>query len=285
MASSSLHEPVHIPDWAWQRPETRDTLAARDVGGLFRLAQRYAGASQARIASAVGISQGRVNEHIHGKRGAATLDLFLRVADGLHLPDDARIAMGLAPRRPDPAGGGVVSGEISRVYPNQAPVADEIRQRAHDADELDVLAVRGLGILGLNDSLLRPALAGRSTPLRVRVLLLDPACPAAERRAHEIGEQVDSFAAGIRYAVARLREVAHANGVLDVTLRLYTRLPVWRMIRLDEVLYLSAFDAAWEGHESVVYRIPRTERGAFWHGHRRDYTELWDTATPTGDAA
>ncbi|WP_018349829.1 hypothetical protein [Longispora albida] len=28
---------------------------------------------------------------------------------------------------------------------------------------------------------------------------------------------------------------------------LYDALPIWRMIRLDEMLYLSAFDSRWEG--------------------------------------
>jgi transcriptional regulator with XRE-family HTH domain len=279
MSLPSPYEPIHIPDWAWQRPETRDLLAKRDVGGLFRLAQQYAGASQSRIAAATGMSQARVNEIVNGHRTVAALDVLLRIADGLHMPDPARITMGLAPTRAETADLTTLSGEIGAVYPNQQPVAEEIRRRARDAQELDVLAVRALGILGLNDSLLRPALAGRVEPLRLRVLLLEPDCPAAVRRAAEIGESHESFAAGIRLALARLREVAEANGVLDVRVRLYERLPVWRVIRLDGVQYVSAFDAAWEGHESAVYEVPRTPRGAFWAGFARLFEDLWDTST------
>jgi hypothetical protein len=62
--------------------------------------------------------------------------------------------------------------------------------------------------------------------------------------------------------------------------RLHTRLPVWRLIRLDEVLYVSAFDASWEGHESTVYEIPHTPRGAFWAGFRRLFDDVWDSAEP-----
>ncbi len=179
-----------------------------------------------------------------------------------------------------------LSGEIGRLYPNQAPVTDIIRARARDAAEVDILAVRGLGIIGLNDSMLRPVLAARQTPLRVRALLLDPDCPAAARRAGEIGESSEAFTAGIRLALARLREVAGSNAAVDLRVWLHVRLPVWRIIRLDEVMYVSAFDAAWEGHESTVYEIPRTPRGAFWAGFRRLFDDVRDNARPAiGGAA
>jgi hypothetical protein len=210
----------------------------------------------------------------------ASIDVLERIATGLNMPDDASIAMGLAPQQATGDDLTTMSGEIGHVFPNQLPVAEEIRRRAGDADELDVLAVRALGIMGLNDSLLRPALLARTTPLKVRVLLLDPDCPLAARRAQEIGESPESFASGIRLALARLREVSSLNGVVNLQVRLYSRLPVWRVIRLDELMYVSAFDAAWEGHESAVYEIPHTPRGAFWAGYRRGFEDLWVNAEP-----
>jgi transcriptional regulator with XRE-family HTH domain len=118
-APSTVYQPIRLPDWAWQRAETKRLLADRDIAALFRLAQRYGNASQARIAAAVGISQGRVNEIIHGRRDVANLDVLLRIADGLHMPDDARMALGLAPMRP-PATLLGMSGEIAAVYLSQA---------------------------------------------------------------------------------------------------------------------------------------------------------------------
>lgn len=278
MSLPSPYAPIPIPDWAWQRPETRQTLRDRDIAALFRFAQQYGGASQNRIAAATGIAQGRVNEIINGRRSVANLDVLQRIADGLHMPDDARIVMGLAPTSADSTSLNNLSGEITRVYPNQQPVAEEIRRRAGDAQQLDILAVRGLGIIGLNDSLLRPALIARTAPLRVRVLLLDPDCPSAARRAGEIGESLPTFTAGIRLALARLEEIATANHVIDLQVGLYTQLPVWRIIRLDNVEYVSAFDAAWEGHESAVYEIPRTPRGAFWAGFSRLFEDVWNNS-------
>lgn len=278
MRVASPYEPIHVPDWAWQRPETRTVLSERDISGLFRLAQRYGGASQARIAAAVGISQGRVNEIINGRRSVANFDVLERIADGLHMPDDARIAMGLAPRRDSGAVLSALSGEIAAVYASQSPIADAIRHRAAQAASLDILAVRALGIVGLNDSLLRPALAARATSLRMRVLLLDPDCAAAERRAAEIRESPAAFRAGILLSIARLAEMAEASSSIALEVGVYTRLPVWRIIRCDAVQYVSAFDAAWEGHESAVYEIPHSPRGAFWAGFCRLFDDVRDNS-------
>jgi transcriptional regulator with XRE-family HTH domain len=275
MSAPLTMQAIHIPDWAWQRPEARLMLRERDMPKIFALARTYGGASQARIAAAIGLSQPRVNEILKGRRGVTSIDVLERIAAGLNMPDDARIILGLAPQQPGENDLKLMSGEISHVYPNQVPVAEEIRRRASEVNELDVLAVRALGIIGLNDSLLRPALLARESPLRVRVLLLDPDCPAAQIRAGEIEESPESFSAGIRLALSRLREVAATNQTVDLTVKLYDRLPIWRLIRLDGVVYVSAFDAAWEGHESAVYEIPHTPRGAFWAGHRRGFEDLW----------
>lgn len=74
-------------------------LRGRDVGRLFHLAKRYAGASQHRIATATGVPQSRVNALMNGRCGPVTsIEVLERIADGLNLPDHARASMGLAAR-------------------------------------------------------------------------------------------------------------------------------------------------------------------------------------------
>src|SRR5205823_11213956 len=127
--------------------------------------QRYSGASQGRIAAATGLLQGRVSEIIHRTRTVTTLELFERIAHGLGMPDDARMLLGLAPCHP--AGldhlGASGRAEILAVYPSQSNARAEIERRAGLATKIDVLAVRGLGILGMNDSLL-PGRRSRTPP-------------------------------------------------------------------------------------------------------------------------
>lgn len=94
----SAFDPIDIPDAIWDRDESREILKKRDVAGLFRLAVKYAGASQNRIATATGLSQPRVNKILNGAAGPIQeLAVFERIATGLDLPDHARMLLGLAP--------------------------------------------------------------------------------------------------------------------------------------------------------------------------------------------
>jgi len=69
------------------------------MGALFRLLRQYTGLSQTRIATATGIPQGRVSEIIRDKRAVGAKHVFERIANGLNMPDPARLALGLAPHQ------------------------------------------------------------------------------------------------------------------------------------------------------------------------------------------
>ncbi|MET7697354.1 helix-turn-helix transcriptional regulator [Streptomyces sp. NPDC005485] len=277
--------PIELPDWAWERAEVRQSLRTRDMGAAFRHVQQYAGASQARIAAAVGMTQARVNEIINGHREVSRLDVYERIADGLRMPDDARHLLGLAAGREKRSGGAAFDlaafPEVVRVYAAQNSAAEEIRQQAHTAQQLDILAVRGLGVIGLNKSLLRACLPREQggKGLRVRVLLLDPDSEALTRRAAEIGESAESLASGVRLAEARLRELLADS--CDIEVYRYRMLPTWRLIRTDSTMFVSAFDAGWEGHESATYKVMETPHGPLFRGFSRMFEALIDGAQRT----
>ncbi|GAA1589702.1 hypothetical protein [Streptomyces globosus] len=165
-----------------------------------------------------------------------------------------------------------------RVYSSQASARGEIRQQARAAAELDILAVRGLGLIGLNDSLLREHLSRAQGALRVRVALLHPEAPALATRAAEIGESVESLAGGVRLAEARLRELA---GICDIQVYRYAMLPTWRVVRTDRTVFVGAFDAGWEGHESATYKVMETPHGPLYRGFRRMFEAVVDGAERT----
>jgi hypothetical protein len=106
------------------------------------------------------------------------------------------------------------------------------------------------------------------------VLLLDPDAPAAAVRASEIGESTEAFAAGIRLCIARLAELADYRS-LDLRVALYSDLPTWRIIRLDDVLYLSAFGEWSEGHRSGMYKLTAAANGVLHAGFVRHFEDVW----------
>ncbi|GAA5086063.1 transcriptional regulator with XRE-family HTH domain [Thermocatellispora tengchongensis] len=94
-------EPIKIPDEVWEREQTREVLKRRDIPGLFELARKYAGASQARIGAATGISQGRISRYMRGLIQVTELEVYERIATGLGLPDHARTLFGVGATHTD----------------------------------------------------------------------------------------------------------------------------------------------------------------------------------------
>lgn len=97
-ASGGTLGALRMDEAFWQRQDVQQCLSRRDIGGLFSLVRRYSGASQHRIGAAVDLPQSRVSAIMNGKRMIAGFEVFERLADGLGMPDRARIQLGLAPR-------------------------------------------------------------------------------------------------------------------------------------------------------------------------------------------
>ena len=123
MRDSAFGPVAASPDF-WSRPDVGQALASRDMGELFRLLNR-AGISQMRIGTATGNAQGRISDIIHGKYQVKTVDSFIRIADGLAMPDDARMALGLAPVRPAGIPGQHLPATASAAGQHPVPLAAE----------------------------------------------------------------------------------------------------------------------------------------------------------------
>jgi hypothetical protein len=99
---------ITVPDSLWRHPEMRKALADRDAGVLFQLVKQYTGASQTQLAIACDTTQGKISSYMK-KTGAAQvekLEMWERIVDGLGMPDEARMTLGLAPRSFRGSGGG-----------------------------------------------------------------------------------------------------------------------------------------------------------------------------------
>ncbi len=267
---------MNMPASAWRRPDIRQALQQRDAGALLRLVQHHSGVSQARLATAAGLGQGRLNEVINGHRQVTRLDVLERLADGLTMPDDARVLFGLAPVHAATLTG---HAEIAGIFSVQGEADHQLREHAGSASAIDILAVRALGLIGLNDSLFRGPLTTRTNPVHRRVLLLDPACPAVAIRAGEIGESASALASGIQLSTARLAEL-NDHAMVGIETRLYDTLPTWRMLVFDGTMYLSAFAANSEGHRSGMYKLTAAADGVLHAGFLRQFDDMWRQAEP-----
>jgi transcriptional regulator with XRE-family HTH domain len=78
------------------RRDFRQALRARDFGMVFRLLRRHQGTTQAQIAAATGLTQGRVSKLMSDlQMRVMHIDVIERIADGLRIPG---VMVGLAAR-------------------------------------------------------------------------------------------------------------------------------------------------------------------------------------------
>ncbi|BCK57098.1 helix-turn-helix transcriptional regulator [Nocardia wallacei] len=208
-----------------------------------------AGMSQRELAARVGYSRQYVSMAEWENSGLPSAELVSAI-------DMALCAGGELTALRAEAGSSRKRAEISTTYRSQAEATREIRGLTVNADTIDVMAIRGLGILGLNGSLLRDSIPEGA---RIRVLLLDPESEAVAARAESIGESVESFTAGIQLSIARIKELADTGR--SVAIYTYSHVPVWRIIKIDHVLFVSAFTVNREGHAAPTHRVEPNDQG------------------------
>lgn len=134
MRESALDPPV-IKDEFWNRPDVCQALAQREIGALFRLLRQYEGLSQIKIGTAVELAQVRVSRISRDLEDVTTRHVLTRIANGLSMPNHARLRLGIAPREADqqPADH---PARISRV-----DQGDELLRRISSARYLDTSVI------------------------------------------------------------------------------------------------------------------------------------------------
>ena len=93
---------VEIPASLWQRDAMTEALRDRDMGLVLRLVRQYAGTSQTQMAIAFGMTQAKVSIIMRDVQHVTALAVFERIADGLNMPGQARVILGLAPAATSP---------------------------------------------------------------------------------------------------------------------------------------------------------------------------------------
>jgi tetratricopeptide (TPR) repeat protein len=159
MRASAYHPPA-IPPGFWERADVCHALRQRDIGPLFRLVKDSTGLSNISLGAAVGLSQGRVGEVINGIRRIAATHVFERIADGLAMPDPARLMLGLSPRN---AAAATRPASTRRARPGQDA---ELLRQITAARRIDTAVIRVLQgetdtIRLLDRRLGAPAVAGK----------------------------------------------------------------------------------------------------------------------------
>ncbi|MFG1885978.1 hypothetical protein [Micromonospora sp. NPDC049102] len=84
----------------WRRDDVRLALARREIGTLFKIyLEAHPDCTQTQLALLTSHDRSDVSNFIRGTRGprVTDIDVLARVADGLLMPDESRVMLGLAP--------------------------------------------------------------------------------------------------------------------------------------------------------------------------------------------
>jgi transcriptional regulator with XRE-family HTH domain len=78
--------PDFLPAEVLERPDFISACTTRDLGSIFRIAMKWAGFTPSHLCRRCELSVSRVTDYARGRTVAQSLDVFTRVADGLHIP-------------------------------------------------------------------------------------------------------------------------------------------------------------------------------------------------------
>jgi hypothetical protein len=162
------------------------------------------------------------------------------------------------------------------VHPNQAACAGLLRHLLESAIRVDILNIRGLGLFALTDSVMRGTFARRRTQLSVRILTMSAASAFVKSRATELGDEPESLRSGIRLGKKSIDEMR--RGGVNITARAYDRQAVWRLIVIDDRMFVSGFLPSIEGHDFPALELRHTGPKSLYCLLKRQYDELWDSS-------
>lgn len=100
MTRRKVFDPAGVPADFWQRPDVLIALTRRDVGRLFDLfLQTFPDCTQTQLAILTQHDRSDISNWVRGVRQprVSDIEVLIRIADGLDMPDEARLALGIAP--------------------------------------------------------------------------------------------------------------------------------------------------------------------------------------------
>ncbi|HUY44804.1 MAG TPA: XRE family transcriptional regulator [Streptosporangiaceae bacterium] len=157
----SAFGPIALPDSFWHRPDVSAALTSKDIGELFRLLHVKAKITQTRIGTACDLSQGRISAIIHGKQRVRTLTVYRRVADGLNMPEHARILLGVASEQPATPSGPAAEPPVGDPGPQRELLRQIASARNIDTSIIEILQEETNTIRLLDRRLGAPAVAAK----------------------------------------------------------------------------------------------------------------------------
>jgi hypothetical protein len=144
---SRVFEPSDVSVDFWRRRDVQGALARREIGKLFQLyLECHPACTQTRLAILTEHDRADISNFVRGTRSAVVrdIDVLIRIADGLDMPDEARTLLGLAPAEALASQmASQVGGRLRRAPGAGRKPASELRRGSA------VVRVAAVGVIGV----------------------------------------------------------------------------------------------------------------------------------------
>jgi hypothetical protein len=163
-----------------------------------------------------------------------------------------------------------------------AIAVDMLTQATTGHREIDLLVCSGWRFVGWSrdPGWLYGPLQKAGHNLKLRVLILDPSCEAAQARARYVmqGRDFRHYQAGTNAVLWTLRQLQVVHGA-DIKVRFYAEAPIWQMVILDNDLWLMTATKDVPTDSSPVWRVRRHRPYSLAHGLEAVFERRWASAT------
>jgi hypothetical protein len=174
MTRRKVFDPNTVPASFWRTDEVQVALARRDVAALFRsYLDEFAACTQTQLALLTEHDRSDVSNWVRGMRHGQVSDInvLTRIAEGLRMPDSARMLMGLAPAD---ALVSSIRDERELAGGNPAPSIDIGRVRLDGSDMSSTrIAICGSRSNQTNNRVIDAAVRSMARLIMVRHLLVN----------------------------------------------------------------------------------------------------------------
>jgi hypothetical protein len=279
--SRTFHPDFLSPD-VLARPDFSEACAHRDLGAMLGIAIKWGGAgfSVSHVARRCEMTASQVTDYVRRGRQATRLEVFERVADGLHIPGNM---LGVT-NRPWESEDLVASDESEAAsaqamvgaYSGRGSITRRQWNRTIEGASEHVW-LYGMAEFGYATDEEVPAIlansAGRGCD--IRILLLDPEFRAVAEIDEDEGSPAGTLSTRIRAALARFERMREQCGN-GFDIRIYDSHPGVSLVRGDDRIIVTPYLRFFTGSNSPTFEFRAGSASRIFERYERHFRHVWD---------
>lgn len=160
---------------------------------------------------------------------------------------------------------------------NQNSFKFDLEEQIIKANYIKLLFCMGYRTLTVNDALLAKWKKNKKNEtINFKILILNPNSDFLKIRAEEMGDDYVTVKKQHKFALENAIQLK--NKYKNIEIRLYDMLPVWRIVQLDDTMYVSYYLKGNYGADTSMYKLIKSNE-TLYQAFERYFGYIWDYAS------